>query len=148
MENKLKAKIEQDFITAYKSKEELKISVLRLIKSALKNDEINKKSELTEDDVLKTLKREAKQRKETIAEYEKAGKGEAAAKEAAELAIIESYLPEQMSEEETRALVQSTISELGITEKRDMGKLIGNVMAKSGGKADGGVVAKIANELL
>lgn len=145
---KLTEQIETDYIDAYKNREELKISVLRLIKSALKNDEISKKAELSEDEVIKTLKREAKQRKDTIIEYKKAGKDEAAAKEEAEIKIIEEYLPEQLSKEETRRLVESTISELGITEKSQIGQLIGAVISKSGGKADGGTVAKIANQVL
>jgi len=148
MENKLRAKIETDYIEAYKNREELKISVLRLIKSALKNEEINKKAELSEEDVVKSLRREAKQRKDTILEYKKADQSEAAAKEEAELKIIESYLPSQLSEEDTKKIVEDTINELGITDKSQIGKLIGAVMSKGGGTVDGGMVAKIANQIL
>lgn len=144
----LKEQIEHDFIDAYKNREELKISVLRLVKSALKNEEISKRKELTEDEVVAVLKREAKQRKDSIEEFRKADKLEAAQKEESELLIIESYLPEQLSEDDVRNIVLAIKNELGISDISQMGKLIGAVMAKHGNSVDGSLVSKIAREIL
>lgn len=148
MENKLIAKIESDYIKAYKNREELIISVLRLVKSAIKNEEIRKKGKLAEDDVITVLKKEAKQRKESVQEFRNTNKTEAAEREESELAIIESYLPKQLSEDETRELVLKTIKELDINSESEMGKLIGGVMSKYGNSVDGGTVSRIAKEIL
>jgi len=144
----IKDQIEKNYIDAYKSREELKISVLRLVKSALKNEEISKKKELSEDEVIAVLKREAKQRKDSIEEFKKGNKLEAAKKEGSELSIIESYLPEQLSEDDVRNIVIATKDELGISDASQMGKLIGAVMAKHGNSVDGSLVSKIAREIL
>jgi hypothetical protein len=144
----IKAKIEQDFIEAYKNREELKVSVLRLVKSAVKNAEIQKKEELTDDDVITVMKKEAKQRRETIKEFEKANQLEAAKKEEMELNIIEAYLPKQLSEDEVKNIVQSTINELDIENQAQIGKLIGAVMSKCGNLVDGNTVSRIARETL
>ncbi|MFA4996247.1 MAG: GatB/YqeY domain-containing protein [Patescibacteria group bacterium] len=144
----LKEQIERDFIDAYKSREELKISVLRLVKSALKNEEISKKKELSEDEAVAVLKHEAKQRKDSIEEFKKADKLEAAEKEESELLIINSYLPEQLSEDDIRDIVLATKDELGISDVSQMGKLIGAVMAKHGNSVDGSLVSKIVREIL
>lgn len=148
MENKLVAKIESDYINAYKSRDELKISVLRLIKSAIKNEEINKKAELSEEAVIVVLKRELKQRKDAIAIYSQAGKTKAIQKEESEIALIESYLPKQLNESDTEKIVLDIKNDLQIKDKSQIGKLIGAVMSKHKNSVDGNLVSKIANKLL
>ncbi len=148
MENELIAKIEKDYIDAYKKREELKISVLRLIKSAIKNEEIRKREALTEDDITAVLRREAKQRKESVFEFRRADKTEAAEREELELSIIEFYLPKQLSENEVRDIVIKTIKELGIENESQIGKLMGAIMSKYGNSIDGGLVSKTAREVL
>lgn len=144
----LKQQIEKDFIEAYKAKEENKVSVLRLIKSSIKNTEINEKHELDDEAVMKILKKEIKQREDSISEYEKAGRSELAQKESAEAELIKAYLPEQLSLEETKQIVTDIISELGATNMADMGKVIGQVMQKAGAKVDGSKVSILVKEVL
>lgn len=141
-------KINQDFITAYKAKEELNVSVLRMLKSSLKNEEINKKAPLIDEDAIKVLKKEAKQRRDSAAEYHKVGQNTAAENEENELKIIETYLPKQLSEEEIRQIVSEKIEETGAKAMTDMGKVIGPIMAAHGSEVDGATVSKIVKELL
>lgn len=143
----LKEQIEKDFIEAYKAKDETKVSVLRMIKSSLKNEEIKKKT-LTEEDVLQVLNREAKQRKESIAQFNDLGQREAAEKESSELAIIETYLPELLNEDETKKIVEEAIAETGASNIGQLGQVIGKVMSTNKGKVDGALVSKIAKESL
>lgn len=144
----LQEKINSDFIEAYKTKKELEISVLRLLKSALKNEEIAKKDTLNNDDVIKVLKREAKQRRDSASEYRQNGKEDIAANEEAEFAVIERYLPAQLDEISIKAIAKKIISESGATNQSDMGKVIGKIMAEYGGEVDGATVSKVVRELL
>jgi len=140
--------INNDFLTAYKAHDEIKTSVLRLIKSALKNREIEKKDELTCEESFKVLKKELKQRVEAAKEYEAAGRAELAAKERTEANIIETYLPADLSENELQTIVSSTLDELKITELKDLGRAVGAVMAKTAGKAEGGTVLALIRKTL
>ncbi len=148
MENELKARIDKDYIEAYKAKNDALVAVLRILKSELKNTEIATKSEMKDEDVVSVLKKQVKQRQETISIYQKGGKEDAAAAEQKEIDILNTYLPAQMSPEETRKIVGDTIQELQITDKSQMGKLIGAVVAKNKNSIDGALVARIASELL
>lgn len=144
----LQKRIEDDFIEAYKARDEKKSSLLRMIKSSLKNLAIEKKSDLSDSDIEKLLLKEIKQRREAADQYREGGREDLASKETSEIPMIEVYLPQQLNEDEIRDIVKSAISETGATSKADFGKVMGQVMPKVSGKADGTVVSKIVSSLL
>jgi uncharacterized protein YqeY len=135
--------IGKDFIVAYKAKDEVKSSVLRLLKSAIKNEEISKKTVLSDDEVIKIIQREIKQRNDSIFEYGKGGRSDLADKEKDELTVLKTYLPAQLSDEELENIVKSVIS-----EESDFGKIMGKVMPQVAGKADGSRVSAAVRKLL
>jgi uncharacterized protein YqeY len=145
-------KIKEDMKVAMKAKEETRLSVLRGLISAFTNESItlgNKPNDpLSDEDALKVINRAAKQRKDSIEQFEKGGRPELAESEKAELEIIEEYLPEMMSEEDVKKVVEAKKEELGINSQEQFGQLIGAVMGELKGKADGGVVKKIIEESL
>jgi len=132
------------------AKDELKTSTLRLLLSSLKNFEIEKglNYEATDDDVLTIVSREIKKRKEAIDSYKSANRQDAAEKEEKELKILEEYQPEQMGEEEVRKLVEEAVSQTNASTMQDMGKVMGVLMPKVKGKADGSLVSRIVKERL
>jgi len=144
----LKAQLLQDMKEAMKSKDKVKLSTIRMINSLIKNAEIEKRGELTDDEIIQLLMKYAKQRKEAIEMYEKGGRQDLVEKEKAELAVVESYLPKQMSEEEIRELVKEAVEATGASSPRDIGKVMQYVMPKVKGRADGSVVNKIVREML
>ncbi|MEO2069035.1 MAG: GatB/YqeY domain-containing protein [Desulfurobacteriaceae bacterium] len=144
----LKERLLADMKEALKSKDKVKLSTIRMINSLIKNAEIEKRGELTDEEIVKLLQKYAKQRREAIEMYEKGGRQDLVEKEKAELAVVESYLPKQMSEEEVKKLVEEAIKEVGATSPKDLGKVMQFVMPKVKGRADGSVVNKIARELL
>lgn len=162
----LREQINKELNEAFKGKEELKVSVLRMLTAALLNKEKEKrykiskensgmeekelaeKSALSNEEVVDVISSEVKKRKESAQEYEKAGRTELAEKEKKETEILQKYLPEQLSEEEVKKLVQEAIQQTGAKDQKDMGKVMGALMPKVKGKADGGLVSKIVKELL
>jgi uncharacterized protein YqeY len=141
----LRQRIEDDLLTATKSKDEVKRDVLRGLKSALKNYEIDVRAELTDADVEKVIAKEAKNRKESIEAYTQANKPELAASEQDELKILQGYLPEQLSEAEIEPIIDQVIAEMGAADK---GKVMGRLSQQLKGRADMGVVARIVNQKL
>ena len=162
--NSLQEKINQDLKKAFMGKEELTVSVLRMLNSAIHNKEIEKRtkcsktekdikkleelSKLTEEEVLEVVSSEAKKRRDSIVEFEKGGRQDLADKETKELEILKKYLPEQMGEEQIREEVKKVIEEMNTAGPKDMGKVMSALMPKLKGKAEGGIVSKIVNELL
>ena len=147
----LKSKLKEELKQAMLTKDALKTSVLRLLLSALNYYEIQKggaRYEATDEDVLTVIAKEAKQRRDSIEEFKKAGRQELVDKEAKELEMLQTYLPTQMTEEEIRGIVKQTISEIGAAGAADMGKVMGALMPKVKGKADGSLVSKIVKEEL
>ncbi len=144
----LEEKINQDLTTALKAKNTALAGTLRLLKAALKNASIEARGVLDDEGVLKVLRREARQRKDSIAEYEKGGREDLAAAEQAELALIESYLPASISEEEVEKLVVAALEPLGEITAKDFGRAMGEVMKALKGKAEGDVVQKIVRTKL
>ncbi|MFH1392075.1 MAG: GatB/YqeY domain-containing protein [bacterium] len=141
----LKQKISQDFKNAFKAKKETEVSVLRLLNSAIKNAEVAKKrQELTDEEAIKIIKQQVKQRQDSISQFQKGKREDLAQKEQAELEILQKYLPEQMSESQIREIVKKTIS-AGLT---DFGPVMGEIMAEIKDKADGNLVKKIVEEEL
>ena len=134
--------IEKDFIEAYKAKDELKVSTLRLLKSSLKNAEISKKATLSDEDAVAVLRREVKQRREAAAEYKKLEQEDTAKKENDEIGIIDAYLPAELSNDEIDKAIAETAESMGELTAADFGKLMGAVMAKLKGQADGSLVSE------
>ena len=142
-------KLNEDMKIAMKEKNQLTLSVIRMVKAALKYAEIEKKDHKLEDaDVLQVLQREAKKRKEASEEFKKGAREELAQKELDELKIIEGYLPRQMSKEEIEAEVKKILSEIPETDRVNMGKVMGKVMPAFKGRADGGLVNAVVKSLL
>jgi len=144
----LEEKINEDFKNALKEKNEQKLTLLRMVKSALKNEEIQKKEKLSDEEIEAVIKREIKKRKEAIELYQKGQREDLIQKEKAEIEILTNYLPEQMSEEEIKDKVKKIIQEMRAEGKEDFGKVMGKVMSELKGRADGSLVSKIVNELL
>ncbi|ERI09921.1 GatB/YqeY domain-containing protein [Aneurinibacillus aneurinilyticus] len=141
-------RLTDDMKQAMKDKDKLKLSVIRMVKSSIKNEEINQGKELSDDEVLTVLTRELKQRRDSLQEFEKAGRDDLAASARDEINILMEYMPEQLSEEEIRALVNEIIQQTGASSKKDMGKVMGALMPKVKGRADGTLVSKVVQESL
>ncbi|MDQ7029127.1 MAG: GatB/YqeY domain-containing protein [Ardenticatenia bacterium] len=144
----LKAQLQSDLKAAMKAGDTVKRNTVRLLLSAIHNAEIDKGGELTEQDVVVLLQKQAKQRRESIEQYRKAGRQDLVQEEAAELAVIESYLPRMLGEEEIRQEALAQIEAVGATGPKDMGKVMGPLMAKLRGRADGALVQRVVRELL
>lgn len=147
----LKAKIQEELKRAMLARDTLKTSVLRMLKSAITYYEIQKGGagyEATDEDVLAVIQKEAKQRKDSIEEFKKAGRQELVDKEAKELEMLQVYLPQQMNEEEIKKLVIEAIKETNAKNMQDIGRIMGLLMSKVKGKADGSLVSKIVREEL
>jgi uncharacterized protein YqeY len=145
---RLVERLTNDMKQAMKDKDKLKLSVIRMVKSAVKNEEINQGKELSDDEVLTVLTRELKQRRDSLQEFEKAGRDDLAASARDEINVLMEYMPAQLSEEEIRALVNEAIQQTGASSKKDMGKVMGALMPKVKGRADGALVNKIVQESL
>ena len=149
MSLKILEEIDKAYKEALLQKDELKKSAIRLIKAAIKNKEVSvRPKELTEEHVIEALKSLAKQRRESIEEYEAAGRSDLAEKEKAELEIIMGFLPPQLSEEEIEKKVSEAIERLGLSGPKDFGKLMKEVMGELKGRADGKLVSEIARKKL
>jgi uncharacterized protein YqeY len=142
-------RLNNDMKQAMKNKEKDKLSVIRMVKASLQNEAIKLgKKELSEDDELTVLSREVKQRKDSLHEFDKAGREDLVDKLRTEISIVELYLPEQLSEEELSGIVKETISEVGAKSKAEMGKVMAAIMPKVKGKADGSLVNKLVQQHL
>ncbi|MCL4516703.1 MAG: GatB/YqeY domain-containing protein [Firmicutes bacterium] len=144
----LQEKLQEDLKAAMKSKDSRRLSVIRLAKAAIKNTEIAKKKELGDDEVLEVLNREVKQRRDAIPEFQKGNRPDLVESLEAEIAILMEYLPQQMSEEEIRQAAKEAVAAVGAKDARDMGKVMGALMPKVRGKADGRLVNQVVKELL
>ncbi len=145
----LKDTIIADLTAAMKAKDAGKLSTLRMVKANLMNRQIDKGGELTDEDVIKALQSLVKQRRDSVEQYEKAGRSELAAKEAAEIAVIEAYLPPAAAPVEIEAAIRAAIAETGATSIKDMGTVMKAAMAHLAGKsADGKTVSETVKFLL
>ena len=144
----LSERLQTDMTAAMKAKDALRLSTLRMVRSAMQYAKVQKRAELTDDDVLGVLSKEAKQRRESAEEFRKGGRPELADKEEAEAAIIVEYLPQQMSEAEIRALVSEAVAGTGASTAKDMGKVMGWLSPRTKGRADGRQVSEIVREAL
>lgn len=144
----LKQQIEEQIRNALKGGEELRLSTLRFLLSAIKNDEIAKQREVTDEEVISVVRHQVKQRKESIEAFQKGEREELAEKERQELEILNKFLPQQLSEEEVKKMVQETIAELPESERKNFGKVMGIVMGRIKGQTEGSIVAKVVKEVL
>jgi uncharacterized protein len=146
-----KEKLQEELKQSMLAKDELKTSVLRMLLSALNYYEIQKGGagyQATEEDVLAVIQKEIKQRNDSIEQYKNGGREELAEKEIKEKEILMKYLPEQLSEEEIKKMVEEVIGQTGAASMKDMGKVMGILASKTKGKADGSLVSKIVRESL
>lgn len=146
-----KQKLQEELKQAMLARDEVKKSTLRMLISAIGYYEIQKGGagyNASEEDVLAVIQKEAKQRKDAIAQYNDGGRPELAEKEEKELALLQVYLPAQMSEDDIRKFVKEAIAQTGAKTPQDMGKVMGALMPKVKGKADGNLVNKIVKEEL
>lgn len=141
-------RLNSDMKEAMRNKEKDRLSVIRMVKASLQNEAIKLGKELSEDEELTVLSREVKQRKDSLQEFEKAGRTDLADKIKTELTYIHEYMPKQLSEDELEELISQVIQELGATSKSDMGKVMGKLMPLVKGKADGSVVNRMVLEML
>ena len=142
-------RIESDLKDAMRTKDVVRLSTLRLLKSAIEYHKIEKKQEqLSQADLLAVVKKQIKQRQDSIEGFEKGGRNDLVEKEKAELSILTSYLPEQLSEAQLQEIVRSTISELGATSRADMGKVMREIQAKVAGRADNKLISQLVSSSL
>lgn len=146
-----KQELQEELKQSMLARDVLKTSVLRMLISGINYYEIQKGGAgytATDEDVMTTIQAEAKKRRDSIEQYQNANRHDLADKETQELKILEKYLPEQMGEDEVRQLVDEAIKQTGATTIQDMGKVMGNLMPKTKGVADGGMVSRIVKEKL
>lgn len=145
----LKERLTEDFKTAMKSKDEIAKNTINLARAAIKQVEIDTRKDLTDEEIIPIIAKQVKMRKDALADFEKGGRTDLIDAYNKEIEVLEVYLPAQLSEDEIKKVVTETAAELGIEGgKQNMGKLMGPVMAKVKGQADGGAVKKIVMEFL
>jgi len=143
----IKEQIEKDFINAYKNREK-SVDLFKMLKSAIKNAEIEKRKTLSDEEIIAVLQKEKKQREDSIIEFEKGNRPDLVAKEKSEIEIINKYLPKQLNELEIKAIVSKTIKEVGALSMSDFPKVMGKIMPQIKGRAEGSQVAEIVKKQL
>lgn len=143
-----RGKLQSALKEAMKSKDNERRDVLRLLQSAIKQIEIDDRKELSDNEIIEVLQKEAKKRRESITDYEKAGRAEMAEAERKELVVIEEFLPRQLTEAEVAEIVREVIAEVGAESSKDMNKVMGPVMSRVKGLADGKLVNQIVRQEL
>ena len=145
----LEERIENEFKAALKGRDKIKVSTLRMLKADIINTKLDQnKKTLKDEEIVKIIQRQIKQHKDSIEQFEKGKRQDLAEKEKKELDILLSYMPEQMSEEELKKIINDTIKELEAKSKSDMGKVMKSVMERVKGKADGKKVSQIVSSIL
>jgi uncharacterized protein YqeY len=146
----LRATLSADMKQAMKEREagKQRLSVIRMVWAAIRNKEIDTKKELDDNEVCGLLMKEVKQREDSITEFKKANRTDLVEANEQEVAILKKYLPEQLSDEDLKVIVQETIATTGAKTMKDMGKVMGAVMAKAKGRAEGGKISAFVRELL
>lgn len=139
----LKERITEDMKTAMRSGDKERLGQIRMLQAAIKQREVDERITLDDTQVMAVLEKMIKQRREAIAQFEAGGRADLAAKEAAEITLLQTYLPEQLSAAELEALVAAAIAETGATTVKDMGKVMGLVKGRAAGRADMGAVGAL-----
>lgn len=141
-------KLNSDLKEAMKAKDEVRMNCIRQIKTAVMNKEVAKKKDLSDDEIMEVIASVAKSHVESIDSFKKGNRLDLVGKEEAELAILKAYLPEQLSDEELRIIVEAAVKESGASAIKETGKVMGLIMPKVKGKADGGRINAIVREFL
>ncbi len=144
----LKEKLLSNMKEAMKARDSVKLGTVRSVISAVKNQEIDLKKELSEEEILTIVSREVKKRKEAAVLYEKGNRPELKDKEIQEMKILQTYLPEQVSEKDLRRRIQEVIAETGAEGMKDFGKIMKTLVPEFKGKADNSLIKELANEYL
>lgn len=144
----LKERLMADLKTSMKNKDKLQKDVITMIRAAIKQKEVDERVELGDKDVENIIAKQLKEKKSSIAEFEKGNREDLVLQTKKEIEILLNYLPKQLSEDELRDIIKKTIDENDITSMKDIGNLMKNVMPKVKGRADGNMVNKIAKDLL
>jgi len=144
----LQQQLMADLKTALRERDEVRKSAIRMAIAALKNARVAKNADLSEDEMVAALAQEVKQRRNAMAEFAKAGRDDLVESESAELAVLEAYLPEALTEQEITDLARQIIAETGASGPRQMGQVMGVLMPRVRGRADGRQVGQIVRELL
>lgn len=144
----LRERLDEDLKAAMRAKDEHRLSVLRLVRAGIKNTEVAQRKPLDEQGILGVLTKEMRERKDSLDQFQKAGRTDLVTKESAELAILQEYLPQQLSRDEIEVLVRDAMAETGVTAPDGKGKLMAALMPRVRGKADGREVNAVVTELL
>lgn len=144
----LKQKLQEDLKSSMKNKDTVRKSVVTLIRASIKQYEVDNRTELSEDGIIDVIAKQLKQRRDALVEFEKAGREDLIKETEAEIEVLKEYLPQQLSEEELEEIVKSTISEVGATSMKDMGKIMSVIQPKVKGRADGKLINKLVKQNL
>jgi len=144
----LRERVQNELTDAMRARDETRKSTLRMLTAAVKNAEIEARKPLDDDGVIAVIQKQVKQRRESMVEFEKGGRQDLVAKEAAELAVLEAYLPEQASREEIEAAARKVIEETGASTQRDLGKVMPVLTKQFAGRADGRAINEVVRAVL
>ncbi|HEX6085465.1 MAG TPA: GatB/YqeY domain-containing protein [Thermoanaerobaculia bacterium] len=144
----LTEKIRADLTAAMKAQEKERLSVIRMLQSAIKNEQINAGHELSDEEAMSVIRKAVKQRQDSIEQYSNAGRTELADKERSEMEILKTYLPAELSEEELESGLREIIASTGAASKKDLGKVMKEATARYKGRADGKKIQEIVSRLL
>jgi len=140
--------LRKDMFKATKEEEVAKADILKMALASIKNEQIEKQEDLTKEETQKVLRKEVKKVKDSIAQFKEMGRDDLVAKEVLQLEVLQSYLPQPLSEKEVREVVEAKIKELGAEDMSEMGKVMGVLMKELEGKADGNTVKAIVEDIL
>ena len=144
----LAERLNEDMKQAMKAGEKFRLTTIRMVRASIKNQEIELHRPLNEDEIVQVVSRDLKQRRDSLQDFERAGRDDLVSQMQGEIEIISQYLPEQLNEEEIKAIVMQTIQETGASSKADIGKLMGALMPKVKGRADGKLVNQLVQQVL
>ncbi|MFI3209748.1 MAG: GatB/YqeY domain-containing protein [Peptostreptococcaceae bacterium] len=139
----LKERLQEDLKSSMKNKETLRKSVITLIRAAIKQFEIDNRVELNDEEIIDIISKQLKQRNDALDEFKKADREDLVSETESEIKVLKEYLPQQLSEEELEVIVKETISEVGATSMKDMGKIMSVIQPKTKGRADGKLINKL-----
>ena len=144
----LTEKIRTDLTEAMKAQQKERLSTIRMLQSAMKNEQINAGHELSDEEAMSVIRKAVKQRQDSVEQYTKGNRPELAAKEQAEIEVLKTYLPAEMSDEEIESTVRGIIADTGAQSKKDMGKVMKEATARLKGQADGKKIQELVSRLL
>ncbi len=144
----LKEKLQEDLKSSMKNKDTIRKSVVTLIRAAIKQYEVDNRVELADDAIIDIISKQLKQRKDSLAEFEKVNRDDLIEETKSEIQVLEGYLPQQLSEEELEKIVIETIAEVGATSMKDMGKIMATIKSKTAGRADGRKINELVKKNL